>query len=152
MIKTTLTRLALVGAAYFLALPTALASPHEAGARPEVSQKAVKRHDGRIYSPFVGRDYPDQVLFGDMHFHTEVSFDAGLIGTTLDVDDGYRFAKGEPVVHPFARNRVQINEPLDFLAVADHAEYLGVLPPVLGGDFEQPEAGLFEKLKSWVLM
>ena len=35
----------------------------------------------KIYSPFVGRSFPDQVLFGDLHFHTEISFDAGLIGT-----------------------------------------------------------------------
>ncbi len=51
----------------------------------------------RVYSPFVGRSYPNQVLFGDMHFHTDLSFDAGLIGTRLDVDDGYRFARGEQV-------------------------------------------------------
>jgi hypothetical protein len=51
-----------------------------------------------IYSPFVGRDYPDQVLFGDTHFHTELSFDAGMIGTRLDVDDAYRFARGEKVI------------------------------------------------------
>ena len=32
-----------------------------------------------------------------MHFHTELSFDAGLIGTSLDVHDGYRMARGEKV-------------------------------------------------------
>jgi hypothetical protein len=26
----------------------------------------------RVYSPFVGRDYPDQVLFGDTHFYDSV--------------------------------------------------------------------------------
>lgn len=26
----------------------------------------------RVYSPFAGGNYPDQVLFGDMHFHTEL--------------------------------------------------------------------------------
>ncbi|MBW2386771.1 MAG: DUF3604 domain-containing protein, partial [Deltaproteobacteria bacterium] len=52
----------------------------------------------RVYSPFVGRSYPDQVLFGDTHFHTNLSFDAGLVGTTLGVDEGYRFARGEKVI------------------------------------------------------
>ena len=52
----------------------------------------------RVYSPYVGRDYPDQVLFGDTHFHTNLSFDAGLVGTSLDVDAGYRFARGEKVL------------------------------------------------------
>jgi hypothetical protein len=26
----------------------------------------------KVYSPFVGRDYPDQVFFGDTHFHTNL--------------------------------------------------------------------------------
>ena len=53
-----------------------------------------KQQPERIYSPHVGRDYPDQVLFGDTHFHTELSFDAGLIGTSLDAHDGYKVARG----------------------------------------------------------
>ncbi len=51
-----------------------------------------------VYSPFAGRAYPDQVFFGDTHFHTNLSFDAGLVGTSLDVDAGYRFARGEMVI------------------------------------------------------
>lgn len=94
-----------------------------------------------------------RLLWGDTHLHSSYSADAFMAGNRdADPDVAYRFAKGEPVVNPYARNRVQINEPLDFLAVSDHAEYLGVLPPVLTGNFEQPEANLFEKLKSWVLI
>jgi hypothetical protein len=48
-----------------------------------------------VYSPYVGRAYPDQVLFGDTHFHTNLSFDAGLVGTYLGVDEAFRFARGE---------------------------------------------------------
>ena len=54
--------------------------------------------DQRVYSPYAGRNYADQVLFGDTHFHTNLSFDAGLVGTTLTVDDGYRMARGEKVI------------------------------------------------------
>ena len=36
----------------------------------------------RVYSPFADRNYPDEVLFGDTHFHTDLSFDAGLVGTS----------------------------------------------------------------------
>jgi hypothetical protein len=64
----------------------------------------------------------------------------------------YRYAKGEPVVHPYARSRVQIQEPLDFLSVADHAELLGVMPVVMSGDFSQPEAGIYERIKSWFVV
>ena len=42
--------------------------------------------------------------------------------------DAYRYARGEPVVHPYNRTRVQIETPLDFLVVADHAENLGLAP------------------------
>ena len=81
----------------------------------------------RVYSPFVGRDYPDQVLFGDTHFHTNLSFDAGLVGTTLDVDTGYRFARGEKVISNSGQP-VQLIRPLDFLVITDHAEFIGLAP------------------------
>lgn len=82
-----------------------------------------------VYSPFVGRDYPDQVLFGDTHFHTELSFDAGLIGTRLDVDDAYRFARGEKVISNTGQ-QVQLVRPLDFLVITDHAEFIGLAPQI----------------------
>jgi hypothetical protein len=80
-----------------------------------------------VYSPFVGRDFPDQVLFGDTHFHTELSFDAGMIGTRLDVDDAYRFARGEQVISNTGQP-VQLVRPLDFLVITDHAEFIGIAP------------------------
>jgi len=85
------------------------------------------------YSPYAGRAYPDQVLFGDTHLHTKYSPDAGLLGTTLDVDDAYRFARGETVISNTGQ-RVQLVRPLDFLFVTDHAEYIGLAPMIRDAD------------------
>ncbi len=69
-----------------------------------------------------------RLLWGDTHLHTSNSFDAYLNrNMSADPDTAYRYAKGLPVIHPFHRARVQIETPLDFLVVADHAEYLGVM-------------------------
>jgi hypothetical protein len=77
------------------------------------------------YSPYLQEDYPNQVLFGDTHLHTAYSADAGLIGATTTPDDAYRFAKGEEVMSSHGVP-AQLERPLDFLVVADHAENLGL--------------------------
>ena len=85
------------------------------------------------YSPFVGRAYPDEVLFGDLHFHTEISFDAGLVGTSLSVHDAFRVARGEKIISNTGQP-VQLIRPLDFLAITEHAEFLGVATALKGSD------------------
>jgi len=85
--------------------------------------------DKKVYSPYAGRNYPDKVLFGDTHFHTNLSFDAGLVGTRLGVDEGYRFARGEMVTSNTGQP-VQLIRPLDFLVITDHAELIGLAPMI----------------------
>ena len=63
--------------------------------------------------------------YGDLHLHTSYSFDAYLNGTGIDPDQAYQFAKGEVV--RYLGEPVQRREPLDFLAVTDHSENIGVL-------------------------
>ena len=70
-----------------------------------------------------------QVYFGDLHIHTQLSMDAFLFGTRTTPDQAYRFAKGEPVTHA-SGEVMQLEEPLDFYAVTDHAEYLGLLAAI----------------------
>lgn len=85
------------------------------------------------YSPYVGRDLPNQVFFGDTHLHTTNSPDAYLFGVQLGPDAAYRLAQGERVrsTHGVA---LQLIRPLDFLVVSDHLEYLGLMPRLFGGD------------------
>ena len=81
-----------------------------------------------VFAPAQGDDFPDELLWGDTHLHSNLSNDAYLLGNkSADPDTAYRFAKGEPVIHPYHRSKVKIQTPLDFLAVTDHAEFLGQL-------------------------
>lgn len=70
--------------------------------------------------------YPRHLLWGDTQVHSKLSMDAHIYGNThLGPDAAYRFAKGERVDLPGGGQAV-LKRPLDFLVVADHAEYLGV--------------------------
>ena len=65
--------------------------------------------------------------FGDLHVHSRYSFDAFIFGTVATPDEAYRYARGEPLMHP-SGFEMQLPDPLDFYAVTDHAMFLGMLP------------------------
>jgi len=86
------------------------------------------------YSPYLDEQFPMQVLWGDTHVHSSFSMDANAMGNTqLNPAEAYRFAKGEQVI---ANNgmKARLDTPLDFLVVADHAEYMGLLPKLRAAD------------------
>ncbi|NBV74921.1 MAG: DUF3604 domain-containing protein, partial [Methylococcaceae bacterium] len=63
--------------------------------------------------------------FGDLHLHTTNSFDAYvLMGTKVTPEQAYKFAKGEEI--EFMGEKISRDTPLDFLAVTDHSENLGI--------------------------
>jgi len=68
--------------------------------------------------------------FGDLHIHTSWSFDAFIYNTRTNPDDAYHFGKGKKIKFS-ARDSVQLERPLDFMAVTDHAEYMGVLKKMI---------------------
>jgi hypothetical protein len=79
--------------------------------------------------------HPVRPLWGDTHLHTSYSFDVYLFGTPAATPEtAYRFAKGEPVTSPTTGESWQLDRPLDFLVVADHAELLGSAARVFNGD------------------
>jgi len=97
------------------------------------------------------RAVPQLLLWGDTHLHTSNSFDAFLNrNMTADPATAYRYAKGLPVIHPYHRARVQIQTPLDFLVVADHAEYLGVMRQIQTNGIPTEDLGIVDTARAWL--
>ena len=91
-----------------------------------------------------------QLLWGDTHLHTSYSFDAFLNGNqTADPNTAYAFATGQPVIHPGTRARVQLNTPLDFLVIADHAEFYGGISDIYYKGIQKPDPSLLERIAFW---
>ncbi len=97
-----------------------------------------------------------QVFWGDLHLHSSMSFDAFINGARLvGPEEAFRFARGEAVTSNTG-TRAQLHRPLDFLALADHSENLGLFnllqkqdPRIYGqtiGDRYGEVLSLFEKV------
>ncbi len=69
-------------------------------------------------------EYPQQVLWGDTHLHTDNSIDAFGFGTRLGPDAALQFARGEEVTATTGM-KAKLARPLDFLVIADHSDGLG---------------------------
>jgi hypothetical protein len=97
---------------------------------PAFGQEWTPTKDQRVekpkaYSPYLDRHFPQQVFFGDTHFHSSLSVDSGMIGNKLGLKDAFRFSRGEEITTSTGQ-RAKLSRPLDFLVLADHAEYLGI--------------------------
>jgi hypothetical protein len=67
------------------------------------------------------------VYFGEQHVHTSWSFDAFAFGDTVTGPDTfYQYALGKSVPHPGGYD-VRITTPLDWGAVTEHSEYMGMI-------------------------
>lgn len=86
---------------------------------PAESTGSAARKSGADVKP----DGEMHVYFGDLHLHTAYSLDAATVQTQITPDQSYQFAKGEEV--DYFGKPLKRTTPLDFLAVTDHAEYLG---------------------------
>ncbi len=86
------------------------------------------------YSPAVGKNYPNKLLWGDTHLHSNQSADAWSIGNSnLTPSDAFRFARGEEVIAE-SGVKAKLRVPLDFFMVSDHATYLGIFKRIENSD------------------
>ena len=85
--------------------------------------------------------------FGETHIHTSWSFDAYVFGNIkAGPEDAYKFAIGQPIDHP-GGYKIKITRPLDFMAVTDHAEYVGIAPLANDPNSDISKLAIAEKLK-----
>jgi hypothetical protein len=81
--------------------------------------------------PCADYDPLKQPHFGDTHVHTTYSFDANSQDTRNTPRDAYQFAKGQRMgIQPYdadgnPQRFIQLDRPLDFVSVSDHAALLG---------------------------
>ena len=87
-----------------------------------------------------------EAYFGDLHLHTGYSFDAHLLfGVHSTPDEAYRFARGQSV--QLGGREIQRTWPLDFLAVTDHSEDLGVMNELDDAESAFSRSELGQKLR-----
>ena len=127
--------ISLILAAAIAAVLSVAASGFVTAAEPAPNAESLERaYPENRFSPYANRNFPSQVFWGDTHLHTSLSMDAGAFGARLTPDDAYRFAKGDPIqIAPLGPDgegtrTFQLERPLDFAAVTDHAAFLGASP------------------------
>lgn len=96
-----------------------------------VSADALPMHYSEQRQPCATNDPLKQPFFGDLHVHTRYSLDASTQGTRTSPAQAYEFAQGERVgIQPWTDSgkgvrSLQLQRPLDFAMVSDHAELIG---------------------------
>ena len=97
----------------------------------ELRTEVIAQNEEVFLKPlFQPAGYPEKnplknVYFGELHTHTNLSFDAYIFGNRSTLDQAYHFAKGSSIENSTGEI-MRLARPLDFTAVTDHAETFGL--------------------------
>ena len=91
-----------------------------------------------------------RVLWGDTHVHTRMSLDSFWFNSLAGPQEAYQFAKGGTVDIACDDRTVpcetrQLDRPLDFAAVSEHAEFLGLFDEQCRREDPSPSCGITEQ-------
>ena len=86
--------------------------------------------------------------FGDLHIHSRWSFEAYSLNVQATPEDAYRYARGEAIAHPGGGQVQMQGPPLDFMALTEHAGYMGVSAGVDDPNSPMRDAQLIRDLRS----
>ncbi len=129
----------------FAACALAWAAPAHAQIYQANPESLSDLYAGEVYSPYARRQFPERPLWGDNHVHTSLSMDAGGFGNRLPPEQAYRLARGEEVIASSGQP-VRLSRPLDWLAVTDHSDGMGLVDDLLAGS---PTVMQFEQGARW---
>ena len=113
---------------YFALLLLFACSGEKATSETEKKEETAPRATEKTRT--TGFSETKNAYFGDLHVHTSWSFDAFIYNVRTTPDDAYDFASGKPIDHVSGK-KIQLGRPLDFMAVTDHSEYMGIMKQML---------------------
>lgn len=130
--KPGISALLIAGAIAFV-IVVCSADSERTGPSATATQKPVEDALRKLQPEASESSTESRPYFGELHVHTENSFDAYTFGVRSTPEEAYRYARGEAIDHVSGK-KIQAKQPLDFMSVTDHAEYLGLWPELIKPD------------------
>lgn len=134
---------ALAAATMFIAFTLGACSRDRAPTAAD-TEKAVQV----AMAPASGANPERNAYFGNVHVHTGWSFDALTNGSKTTPSDAYAWAQGKEITNSGVGGKIQIQTPLDFYMVSDHAEYMGAFNQMTNPDSPLSKTALAKGVNS----
>ncbi len=117
------------------------------GTRRRPRRKSQKSSRAQ-WRPWPRANAERNAYFGAVHVHTGWSFDGLTNGSKTTPTDAYAWAQGREITNSGVGGKIQIQTPLDFYMVSDHAEYMGVFNQMSNPDSPLSKSALAKGVNS----